>query len=77
MDCAEPDLVKLALLDRSGADPHDLLLAQRTLLAPIAKAMEDRASVATGFDRTLLLWRYETASATLRFLDSLVPADLD
>jgi hypothetical protein len=25
---------------------------------------------ATGFDRTLLLWRYETATATIRFLDA-------
>jgi hypothetical protein len=29
-------------------------------------------ATATGFDRTLLLWRYETASATVRFLDALV-----
>jgi DNA-binding PadR family transcriptional regulator len=70
-------LVKLALLDRSGSDPHDLLIAQRTLLVPIADALRDRIPIATGFDRTLLLWRYETASATVRFLDALVPAALD
>jgi PadR family transcriptional regulator AphA len=67
-------LVKLALLDRSGADPHDLLVTQRALLVPIADALRDRVLIATGFDRTLLLWRYETASATLRFLDALLPA---
>ena len=67
-------LVKLALLDRSGADPHDLLIAQRALLVPISSALRDRIATATGFDRTLLLWRYETASATVRFLDALVPA---
>jgi DNA-binding PadR family transcriptional regulator len=67
-------LVKLALLDRSGADPQDMLVAQQALLVPIAKALRDRMATATGFDRTLLLWRYETTSATVRFLDALVPA---
>jgi DNA-binding PadR family transcriptional regulator len=66
-------LVKLAMLHRSGADPRDLLVAQQTLLVPIASALRDRIAAATGFDRTLLLWRYETASATVRFLDALVP----
>jgi DNA-binding PadR family transcriptional regulator len=65
-------LVKLALLHRSGADPHDLLIAQHALLVPLAGALRDRMAAATGFDRTLLLWRYETVSATVRFLDALV-----
>ena len=65
-------LVKLALLDRSGADPHDLLVAQHGLLVPVASALRDRMAAATGFDRTLLLWRYENVSATVRFLDALV-----
>jgi DNA-binding PadR family transcriptional regulator len=67
-------LIKLALLDRSGADPHDLLVAQHARLVPIAAALRNRVATAAGFDRTLLLWRYETASATLRFLDAVVPA---
>ena len=65
-------LIKLALLERSSADPHDLLVAQRALLVPIMAALQNRISAATGFDRTLLLWRYETASATIRFLDATV-----
>src|SRR5271154_6565491 len=65
-------LVKLALLHRSGADPHYLLIAQHGLLVPIASALRDRIATATGFDRTLLLWRYETVSAAVRFLDDLV-----
>jgi DNA-binding PadR family transcriptional regulator len=65
-------LVKLALLHRSGADDRDLLVAQHARLVPITDALRDRVSTAAGFDRTLLLWRYETASATLRFLDALV-----
>jgi PadR family transcriptional regulator AphA len=67
-------LVKLALLHRSGTDPHDLLVAQHARLVPIAGALRDRITIATGFDRTLLLWRYETASAALRFLAALAPA---
>jgi DNA-binding PadR family transcriptional regulator len=65
-------LFKLALLHRSGADSRDLLIAQHALLVPIARALRDRIATATGFDRTLLLWRYETASATVRFLDASV-----
>jgi DNA-binding PadR family transcriptional regulator len=70
-------LVKLALLVRSGTDPHDLLVAQRAVLAPVAEVMPDRIVVAAGFERTLLRWRYETTAATLRFLDALLltPSD--
>jgi DNA-binding PadR family transcriptional regulator len=64
-------LVKLALLDRAGADSRELLRAQQELLAPIVAALADRLQVATGFDRTVALWRHETITATLRFLDAL------
>jgi DNA-binding PadR family transcriptional regulator len=66
-------LIKLAILDRAGTDPGDLLAAQHALMVPIAAALRGRIATASGFDRTLLLWRYETASATVRFLDALVP----
>jgi DNA-binding PadR family transcriptional regulator len=64
-------LVKLALLDRAGTDPQPLLKAQREHLAPVADALRDRLDAAEGFEHTLALWRYETASATLRFLDAM------
>jgi PadR family transcriptional regulator AphA len=48
-------LVKLALLDRAGADPRELLQAQRTQLAPIASALDDRLRSAEGFEGTLAL----------------------
>jgi DNA-binding PadR family transcriptional regulator len=69
-------LVKLALLDRSGGDPGRLLDAQREQLRPVARALCDRISTASGFDRTLALWRYETVTATLRFLDAMHEIDL-
>jgi len=64
-------LVKLALLARSEADSRPLLGAQRDQLIPVARALQNRLAAATGFDRTLVLWRCETMSATLRFLDAL------
>jgi DNA-binding PadR family transcriptional regulator len=66
-------LVKLALLDRAGTDSRELLGAQREQLVPIAEALADRLGTATGFDRTVALWRHETITATLRFLDALPP----
>jgi PadR family transcriptional regulator AphA len=64
-------LVKLALLDRSGTSPAGLLQAQHAQLQPIAGALAGRLATAGGFERILLLWRYETISATIRFLDAL------
>lgn len=64
-------LVKLALLDRAGTDPQPLLEAQRERLVPVADALRDRLATPGGFDRTLVLWRYETVSATVRFLDAM------
>jgi hypothetical protein len=51
-----------------------LLAAQREQLLPVATALRDRLAEADGFERTLALWRYETVSATLRFLDAAMPA---
>jgi DNA-binding PadR family transcriptional regulator len=73
-------LVKLALLDRAGVDPWDLLRAQRRQLAPISDALANEMHTATGYSHVLALWRHESVSATLRFLDSLlaqVPAERD
>jgi DNA-binding PadR family transcriptional regulator len=64
-------LVKLALLDRTGADPGPLLEAQYRELRPVAGALQERLAQATGFDRTVTLWRCETVAATLRFLDAV------
>jgi DNA-binding PadR family transcriptional regulator len=62
-------LVKLALLDRAGADPAPLLAAQRAQLDPVAEALQLSLTRTSGFDRMIILWRRETVAATLRFLD--------
>ena len=67
-------LLKLALLDRAGGDPADLLDAQRAVLEPIAAAIEARHAASVGFDATLLAWRQATAVAALDFIDRIRPA---
>ncbi len=62
-------LVKLALLARAGGDGAALLAAQRDVLAPIVAALREQVDMARGFERTLALWRFETADAALRFVD--------
>jgi DNA-binding PadR family transcriptional regulator len=64
-------LVKLALLERAGADTGPLLAAQRDKLEPVSEALRTRLADATGLDRTVTLWRCETVAATLRFLEAV------
>src|ERR1700757_1229027 len=64
-------MVKLALLDRSGIDSRDLLQAQLATLLPVAAALDDRLRATTGFEHTLVLWRHEAMTATMRFLAAL------
>jgi PadR family transcriptional regulator AphA len=63
-------LMKLALLDRRGADASGLLARQRALLEPIVAALADQPD-ADGFDATLAAWRRSMASAAMAFLDEL------
>ena len=68
-------LLKLALLDRAGEDPADLLAAQRTVLEPLVGAIESRRAGSQGFDATLLAWRRATAVAALEFIDIITRAE--
>jgi PadR family transcriptional regulator AphA len=65
-------LAKLALLERAGCDPAPLLSAQREAITPIVAALAQQRDAANGFDKTLAAWRYQSADATLRFVDDLV-----
>jgi DNA-binding PadR family transcriptional regulator len=64
-------LVKLALLDRAGADAAPLLGAQRAQLQPVAEALRLKLAAGSGIDRAVTLWRFETVTATFRFLDAV------
>ena len=64
-------MVKLALLDRTGSDSRVLVQVQLAGLLPVAAALDDQLGSATGFERTLLLWRHKSLTATVRFLESL------
>jgi DNA-binding PadR family transcriptional regulator len=61
-------MVKLALHNRTGADSRPLVRAQLARLAPAAAALEGRLHTATGFERTMILWRHEAMTATMQFL---------
>jgi PadR family transcriptional regulator AphA len=65
-------LMKLALLDRAGADPRELLKQQRAEFGPIAAALADRVHATTGIEHTLALWRHNAMSATMQFLDNMI-----
>jgi DNA-binding PadR family transcriptional regulator len=64
-------LIKLALRHRIGSDASELLRRQHERLVPIAAALTDRVQDATGWQRTLALWRSESIAATLRFLEEV------
>jgi DNA-binding PadR family transcriptional regulator len=64
-------MMKLALLERAGGDPWDLLREQRAQFGPLAAALADRVHATTGIEHTLALWRHKAMSATMQFLDDL------
>ena len=66
-----PLLVKLALLDRAGADPSALLRRQEAVLEPIASAIASKRPRRKGSAATLLAWRQATMAATMAFPDNV------
>jgi PadR family transcriptional regulator AphA len=64
-------LLKLALLDRAGAAPTELLTRQKAALRPIAQAITAERAQRAGFDATLLAWRRASTAAALSFLDDI------
>jgi DNA-binding PadR family transcriptional regulator len=64
-------MVKLALHDRTGADWRPLVHAQLARLLPVAAALEDRLPATRGFEHTMVLWRRDAMTATVRFLTAL------
>jgi PadR family transcriptional regulator AphA len=64
-------MIKLALLDRAGDDPKQLLTEQRAKFASLAEALADRVHATTGTEHTLALWRHKAMSATMQVLDDV------
>jgi PadR family transcriptional regulator AphA len=64
-------MIKLALLDRAGGDPCELLREQRDRSGLLAAALADRVHATTGTEHTLALWRHKAISATMQFLADL------
>lgn len=64
-------LVKLALNGRRGDRPTDLITAQRTLLAGVARALAIERAAGVGFDVVLLTWRESTVAAATTFLERI------
>lgn len=64
-------LLKLLFLDRRGVDTRDLIDAQQRVFERVKDGLEQSAAEATGFERTLAVWRLENAAAALRFVERL------
>jgi DNA-binding PadR family transcriptional regulator len=65
-------MLKLLFLTRRGASLEPLLAAQREQFAQLAANLSKAADEAEGFDRALLLWRRENATAAVRFVETLL-----
>ena len=65
-------MLKLLFLTRREADLAPLLTAQRTLFAGLAERLEQSADAAEDFDRALVLWRLESTTAAVRFVEAML-----
>ncbi len=65
-------MLKLLFLWRREADPEPLLRAQRKRFAGVAEGLGAAAEDAAGFDRALAIWRLESTTAALRFVDTML-----
>jgi DNA-binding PadR family transcriptional regulator len=65
-------MLKLLFLTRAGADLEPLLTAQRMHFSKLAERLNEAAEEAEGFDRALLLWRLESTTAAIRFVETML-----
>jgi hypothetical protein len=64
-------LLKHGFLSMRGESPAPLLSAQLAVVAPMLAGPKQKLANAEGFDRTLALWRFESAQALVRFVETL------
>lgn len=65
-------MLKLLFLSRRDASPEPLLNAQRKRFAKVAEGLGSAADEADGFERALLLWRLESTTAAIRFVETML-----
>jgi DNA-binding PadR family transcriptional regulator len=65
-------MLKLLFLTRRAADLEPLLSVQREQFVKLAERLTTAADEAEGFDRALLLWRLESTTAAMRFVETLL-----
>jgi DNA-binding PadR family transcriptional regulator len=65
-------MLKLLFLTRRKADLEPLLTVQRDHFAKLAERLTTAADQAEGFERTLLLWRLESTTASIRFVETML-----
>jgi DNA-binding PadR family transcriptional regulator len=65
-------MLKLLFLTRRDADLAPLLTAQRAHFAVLAERLSAAADAAEGFDRALVVWRLESTTAAVRFVETML-----
>jgi len=70
-------MLKLLFLTRREADLAPLLTAQREHFAQLAEKLAGPADSAEGFDRALALWRLESTTAAIRFVQAMLSTPVD
>jgi tRNA-Thr(GGU) m(6)t(6)A37 methyltransferase TsaA len=65
-------MLKLLFHERAGADPAPLLDAQAATLARTERALDAQLRSASGFARTLALWRLSVCRGSLSFVEALL-----
>jgi tRNA-Thr(GGU) m(6)t(6)A37 methyltransferase TsaA len=65
-------MLKLLFHERTDLDPGPLLRAQASVLAHIERALDGQLASASGFERTLALWRLSACRGALSFVDALL-----
>ncbi|MDQ6692086.1 MAG: PadR family transcriptional regulator, partial [Candidatus Dormibacteraeota bacterium] len=68
-------ILKLGFLAMRGDSTEPLLAAQLALVQPMLEGLGEKLSRAEGFDRTLALWRFESAQTLVRFIQKLRAED--
>lgn len=64
-------LLKLGFLSLREESAEALLKAQLAVVEPMLEGLGEKVAIAEGFDRTLALWRFESAQALVRFVERL------